>query len=328
LIRYVTGAATVRFGETDVAGRRIAARAIPWEGEAGPPRFRFDPVSRTAVLRSEDGAVSVGPTDSEDWRLALRRPPAGPVLVGPGAPAAELREASRAAVRGALDAGRAVYLLDPEPSDLPDGPAEAFVAMHCGIPDERVLARLRHDAARASSGLLLPIVPGWTDDPAFLEQATAAASEAGARFVAGLLLSGDGESRRRTVAARAIAEPGSEDRFFDRAHHGDWEGESRAALDRLEELARRRGLATRPPRPRGASEPPVNAAASGALEELAERESADEHRANMLRAAVRWLDELGRDLGPVVAEGNFRKVFPLGADIAPEVERALAAARR
>jgi hypothetical protein len=328
LIRYATGAATVRFGETDVAGRRIAARAIPWEGEAGPPRFRFDPISRAVVLRPEEGAVSVGPSDPEEWRRALRRPPAGPVLVGPGAPAEELRDASGAAVRGALDAGRAVYLLDPELSDLPDGPPEAFVAIHCGIPDEALVARLRATADRATAGLLLPIVPGWTGEPAFLEHATAAASGAGAGFVAGLLLSGDGESRRRAVAARAIAEPGSEDRFFDRAHHGDWEGESRVALERLEELARQRGLANRPPRPKGASEPRINAAASGALEELAERESADEHRATMLRAAVRWLDELGRDLGPVVAEGNFRRVFPLGADIAPEVERALVAARR
>ena len=328
MIRYAPGAAAVRFGETEVAGRRIAARAIPWEGEAGAPPFRFDPTAKTVVLRPEEGAVSVGPSDPEDWRRALRRPPAGPVLVGPGIPAAEVRGAWRAAARGALEAGRAVYLLDPEPSDLPDGPAESFVAVYCGLPDAGLIARMRAAAERGSAGLLLPIVPGWTGEPAFLESAVAAAAAAGAEFVAGLLLAGDGDSRRRAVAARAIAEPGSEDRFFDRAHHGDWAGESRSALECLEQWARRRGLATRPPRPRGASEPRVNATASGALEELAERVSAEEHRATMLRAAVRWLDELGRDLGPVVAEGNFRKVFPLGADVAAEVERALAAARR
>jgi hypothetical protein len=318
----------VRFGESEVAGRRIAARAAPFEGEAGPPRFRFDAFARSAVLRPEEGAISVGPSDSETWRLALRRPPAGPVLVGPSLPAEPVREAARAAARGALDAGRAVYLLDPDPADLPEAPDEAFVGIHCGIPDAELLARLRGGSARGVAGLLLPIVPGWTGEPAFVESAVAAAAEAGARFVAGFALSGDGESRRRAVAARAVAEPGSEEKFFDRAHHGDWVGESRAALARLDEAVRRRGLEPLPPRPRGAAEHRANAEASGRLEELAEREASDEHRATLLRAAVRWLDELGRDLGPVVAEGNFRKVFPFGAEIAPEVERALSGAGR
>jgi len=43
----------------------------------------------------------------------------------------------------------------------------------------------------------------------------------------------------------------------------------------------------------------------------------------LLRAAVRWIDERGRDLKPIVAEGNFRKIFPFGAEIAGDVERAL-----
>ena len=328
MIRYSAGSPSVRFGEGEVAGRRIAARAIPFDGEAGPPRFRFDPIAKTAVLRPEEGSVSVGPPDPEAWRRALRRPPAGPVLVGPSLPAAPVREAARAAARGALDAGRAVYLLDPEPSDLAEAPAEAFVGIHCGIPDAELLERLRGGAARGVAGLLLPIVPGWTGEPAFLEAAIDAAAKAGARFVSGFALSGDGDSRRRAVAAYAVAEPGGEDGFFDRAHHGDWAGESRSALERLDEIVRRRGLSPRPPRPRGAGEHRANAAASGRLEELAEREGSNEHRATLLRAAVRWLDELGRDLGPVVAEGNFRKVFPFGAEIAPEVERALSGAGR
>ena len=36
----------------------------------------------------------------------------------------------------------------------------------------------------------------------------------------------------------------------------------------------------------------------------------DEHRVSLLYAAARWIDESGRDLDPVVREGNFRKVFP------------------
>jgi hypothetical protein len=43
----------------------------------------------------------------------------------------------------------------------------------------------------------------------------------------------------------------------------------------------------------------------------------------MLHAAVRWIDESGRDLAPVLAEGNLRKVFPFGEALASEVEAAI-----
>ena len=46
-----------------------------------------------------------------------------------------------------------------------------------------------------------------------------------------------------------------------------------------------------------------------------------EHRAALLHGAARWIDEAGRDLAPVVREGNFGKVFPFGALIA-EAEAA------
>ncbi len=109
-------------------------------------------------------------------------------------------------------------------------------------------------------------------------------------------------------------------------HHGDWLGDSERAHARLKDAARARGLAVRPPRPRGEGEPASNAAASARLEELADTDTGSEHRAALLRAAVRWLDEVARDLSLVVAEGNFRKIFPFGGEIAPDVERALSGA--
>ncbi|HYR46610.1 MAG TPA: hypothetical protein VER78_06355, partial [Thermoanaerobaculia bacterium] len=48
----------------------------------------------------------------------------------------------------------------------------------------------------------------------------------------------------------------------------------------------------------------------------------DEHRASLLHAAARWIDESGRDLAPIVAEGNFRKIFPFVEEVAREAEAA------
>jgi hypothetical protein len=323
LIIFERGDPVVRGGEVEVAGRRIAARAIPYGGEAGPPTYRFDPVGRTIVLRPAEGRVETGPADVELWRRAIARTAAGPVLVGPGSPAEQVRGAARAAAEGACRAGRAVYLLDPETAALPEAPSEPFVALFAGIPDEPMWRKLEAAAVRMPSGLLLAVIPGWTTQDAYLDGALERAARVGAVFIAGIAVEGDGESRRRVVAARGLAEPGSEEAFFDRVHHGDWSGEAARALDRLQEGAARRGLSVRPPRPRGEAEPPGNAAAAARLEELADGDPANEHRAALLRAAVRWLDERGRDLRPVVAEGNFRKIFPFDPEIAPEVERAL-----
>ncbi len=85
-----------------------------------------------------------------------------------------------------------------------------------------------------------------------------------------------------------------------------------------------RGLACLIPRPVGEFEPSANAAAAGRLEERANALfSLDEHRAALLHAAVRWIDESARDLAPIVAEGNFRKIFPFADEIAREAEAAL-----
>jgi hypothetical protein len=323
LIVFESGGPVVRGGEAEVAGRRIAARVFPCVGEVGPPGFRFDPVERTVILRPAAGRIEAGPADAQIWRRAVRGAPAGPVLVGPGCPAELVRGAARAAAQGAGAAGRAVYLLDPKAESLPEALSDAFVALFSGIPAEPLWRSLEAAARRMPAGLCLPLLPGWTCEEEFLERALDRCLAAGGSFVAGITLAEGGESRRRVVAARGLVDPEGEEAFFDRVHHGDWKGDSDRAHAHLREGARARGLACRPPRPRGEAEPAGNAAASARLEELADADAAGEHRAALLRAAVRWLDERGRDLTPVVAEGNFRKIFPFGAEIAPEVERAL-----
>jgi len=323
MIVYEQGNPIVWAGESEIGGRRIAARVVPYEGQIGPSGFRFDPIPPNVLVREAAETVAAGPSDAEPWRAAILRSPAGPVLVGPGGPAEPVRGAFAAAAEGARSAGRAVYLLDPAPESLPNPPDDPFVAIFCGLPEASLWSRIEESASHVRCGLVLPILPGWTAEPDRLRESVDRAVRAGACFVTGLLLPDDGETRRRVVAVRGLVEPGSEEAYFDRVHHGDWSGESVRAADRLDAETRRRGLAVRPPRPSGEGEPAGNAAASARLEELADAEEANEHRAALLRAAVRWLDERSRDLTPVVAEGNFRKIFPFGSDIAPEVERAL-----
>ncbi len=318
----------IRTGEVEIAGRRIAARILPYVGEAGPAPFRFDPVSGSLIRCSPGGRVEAGPAQAEAWRRALNRTPAGPVLVGPVSPAEPLRGAALAAGEGARAAGHAVYLLDPPPSALPDMPGEAYVALFCGLPGEALWRHLEAAARQMPSGLVLPVLPGWTTEDEFLETLFRRAAAAGAGYLTALRVASDGGTRRRAVEARGILEPGSVEAYFDRVHHGDWEGESSRAIARMHEEAARRGLAPRPPRPRADGEPAGNAAAAARLEELADAEGSGEHAAARLRAAVRWIDELGRDLAPIVEEGNFQKVFPFGAEIASEVEKALGALAR
>jgi hypothetical protein len=77
-----------------------------------------------------------------------------------------------------------------------------------------------------------------------------------------------------------------------------------------------------PPRPAG-RQPRANAAAAARLEEAAELAPAGEHRDSLLLAAVRWIDESGRDLGAIAREGNFRRIFPWGGAVADASEAAL-----
>lgn len=319
-----SGAGAVRGGEMEVAARRIAVRAFPYWGEVGPPPFRFDPVERRFFSRRREGTVLVGPHEVEAWRSSLARFQAGPVLVGPSNAVEEIRGAYRAAAEGALASGRAVYLLDPAPAGLPSEPGRACAALFCWIPGWEV-PRAAISAALARgipAGFLLPLLPGWTARHDTVEDAVAQAQGAGARFVAPILPARDGAARRSIVEAHGEVDPASDETFFERVHHGDWTAELPSAQIQLRDACVRGGLASVPPRPVGSSEPAGNAVAAGRLEERAQALT-DEHRACLLQAAARWIVEWGRDLTPVVREGNFRKVFPFGDEVARDAEEAL-----
>ncbi len=322
-------APTVRAGEFELASRRIAARAFPYAGEVGGARFRFDPIERRFHSRSAEGTVLAGPHEPPAWRTALLRGPAGPVLVGPGSVGEEVRGVYQAAAEGARQSGRAVYLLDPEPSGLPEGPGAAFTALFVWFPGleapDQTLAEAR--ARGIAAGWLLPLVAGWTATPEIEDDAARRAALSGASFLAGVPLADDGLARRVALEAAALTTPESVETLFERVHHGAEPDEMRRAQDRLREACAREGLACVPPRPVGTREPAANAAAAARLEEKAEATSGDEHRAALFHAAARWLDESGRDLGPIAREGNLPKVFPFGADLAREVEEALTVGR-
>lgn len=324
MIEYEEAAgALVRCVESDVAGRRVAAQAVPYSGEAGGSASRFDLLERRLVTRRPSGRVAVGPFDPDAWVRAFTRCPPGPVLVGPGSPVEEVRGSGKAAAEGAARSGRGVYLSDPEPAGLPSAAPGAFVALCIWVPgDEQWETRLAPPlAAGIPTGTVLPLLPGWTDEPEFLDEWFTRSISAGAQFAAALAASGGGDERRLLVEARARLDPGAADRFFERIHHCDWAAAVREGMARFRAEAARRGLSAIPPRPIGSGEPPGNSAAAARLEERAVELEDDEHRSSLLHAAARWIDESGRDLTPVVREGNFGKVFPFGA-LAREAEAA------
>jgi hypothetical protein len=316
----------VRTGAVDVAGRRIAVRAVPYSGRVGAERFGFDPIDRTIFRRRSEGAVAVGPVRAEPWRAALARLPAGPALVGPGDESGEpVWGACAAAVEGARASGRAVYLLDPPSEVGPEGNPAEVVALFTWSPSRPVPGqRIRELSERGvPGGCLLPLLPGWTSDRAAIAAFVEEARRAGARFVAPVLPDRSGVSRRAIVEARAETAPDAAEQIFGRIHHSDWDLELSEALVRLAAACSAEGLENIPPRPVGRGEPARNAAASARLEELARASDTDEHRLALLHAAVRWIDESARDLAAVAREGNLRRVFPFGAELAAEAERAL-----
>jgi len=315
----------VRSGEFDVASRRVAARAFPYAGEVGASRFRFDPVERRFLHRAAEGTIQAGPHQPDAWRTALLRGPSGPVLVGPCSAGEEVQGAYLAAAEGARSSGRAVYLLDPEPSGLPEDPGAVYTALFVRFPGLET-SNDSFEAALARgipSGWIFPFVPGWTARPDTLEDLVTSAAGAGARFLAPLPLADDGQSRRLAVEAASAAVPGRSEGLFERVHHGASAQELRDAREFLRAACAREGLDLLPPRPVGLHEAAANASAAARLEEKAQESSENEHRAALLHAAARWIDEWGRDLAPIAREGNLPKVFPFGADLAREVEEAL-----
>jgi len=315
----------VRAGEFDLGGRRVAARALPYGTTIGVERWSFDPIERLFLLRATGGSILVGPHDPDAWRKALARGPAGNVAVSGCDPSEEIRGSYRAAAEGAAKAGRGVFLLDPSPSALPDEPSPAYVTLFVALPGRAPSEGLGESLRRGfCAGLIVPLVPGWTCDAAALKELSHLAEESGARFVAALPAAQDGPARRAAIEVREELSPEPPEDFFERVHHGNWRAETEEARLRLREVCASGGLPCEIPRPVGLLEPPANAAAAKRLEEKADEIFAlDEHRASLFHAAARWIDESGRDLAPIVAEGNFRKIFPFVEEIACEAEAAL-----
>jgi hypothetical protein len=287
--------------------------------------FGFDPVERVIFRRRPDATIGAGPVDPRAWETALSRFAAGPVLVGPAEPAGEPVWGAFAAARdGARLAGRPIYMLDP-PQALPAEADPDIVVLVTWSPAEPMPFDRIAQAARSglAAGYVFPLLPGWTSDRAAVAALVGESRAAGASFIAPVLPDRGGVSRRTILEARAETAPSDAERIFGRVHHGDWEVELTQALSWAVEAAAQAGIPAIPPRPRGRGEPAANAAAAARLEELAHVASADEHRAAMVRAAVRWIDGSGRDLAAVAREGNFGRVFPFGSELAGEAERAL-----
>jgi hypothetical protein len=320
------GGPAVRFAEQQLSGRRIAVRAQPYVGDVGATRFLFDPIEKTFSSRALTGTVTVGPFDPEAWRSPLATHPAGAVLIGPSDPEERIRGAYRAAVEGAASAGRGAYLWDPEPDLLTEDLPRTFVAVFVLLPSPgTATARLSAASRRGIlAGGVLPLIPGWTDSVTSIDTIVADAAAAGAAFVAPLSPALDGPARRLMVEARADVEPAAADAFFERIHHETLCDES---AFRLSDACRRAGILDMPVRARGVSEPLANSAAAAHLEERAFAEKNDEHRTARLLAAARWVDELGRDLGVIVREGNLGKIFPFGPELARETEIGSSAAK-
>ncbi|HTY41079.1 MAG TPA: hypothetical protein VMH79_04325 [Thermoanaerobaculia bacterium] len=324
IVFEAASAPAARSSEALAAGRRVAGRLLPY-GPDGDGRFpRFDPLDRRFTRRRHDAVVAAGPADAEAWAEAIARLPSGPLLVGPGSSPEDVWGAYRAAATAALAAGRAVYLLDPEPEGIPADAGRAAVALCTWRPGRAFEFPSAAAARRAgvAAAAVFPAVPGWTGEADALEAIAAAAVGAGAASLTAVVPETDGESRRALVEVRTDAEPEAGEAFFETVHHGAWGDRMPRLLARAREAATGQGLLTLPPRPVGRGERAGNAAASARLEELADARESEEHKAALAHAAVRWIDDAGRDLAAVAREGNFRKVFPFEAELAETAEAA------
>ncbi len=328
MIAYEPGATpVVRGAESVLSGRRIAGRLLPYGSEtgAGP---RLDPVDRRFVLGASEPVVRVGPHREGPWTEALARIPAGPVLVGPPAPGEPVWGAYAAAAGAAMRAGRPVFLLDP-PEAIPGagGRPVALCSWRPGRPGAAFPGLATARKAGLAATAIFPLLPGWTAEDDALDGLAAAAAAGGAVAFCGMVPVADGDGRRAIVAARAGVDPENADRFFEVIHHGDWPDRVASRLEAARAAAQRHGLASLPPRPAGCGQPAGNVEAAARLEELAELGDPGEHRAALLYAAVRWIDESARDLAAVARERNFPRIFPFEGEIRQAAEAALLAAR-
>jgi hypothetical protein len=302
------GRALVRRGEFNpVPGVRARTRAVAYPG--------FEPAGADpwsgAYRRGGGGQiVSPGPGSVREWTEALRGACAGEVLVGPIPRAEPVYGAGEAAVAAARSSGRGVVAVDGLAAlRSAESGADVVAAEIWRTGSEaRLWHTLREASGRFVVGVGLPVLPGWTDDPAFLQNLLRSAREAGCAFVAPIEVAGDGASRAAIHEDFSTRAPERADAFFDLVHHGVWAERVAAARQTIAREIGRAGLRVRSPLPRGRGSHRANVAAREALERRADSEP--EPLASRMRRAARIVEDLGRDLADLSREGNARLVFP------------------
>jgi hypothetical protein len=321
MIVYRAGeSATVRRGEFEpLPGLRGRFRAVPYPGFE---REGADPWSRTYRARRADQEPTPGSRRPEVWRDALAAIKVGPLLVGPAPAADAIYGVVPAVVAAARRLGLGTILLDASEGARAIAPGEDLVIVHpWRAGDESDLgSRCSATAAIGVTGVALPVIPGWTDEPDCLAKLFSDLRASGATFVVPFTLDLAGPGRAALLEdSEAMGPAGSE--LFDRLFHGGFDERVIAARARVVEAARASGLAIGVPMPRGAGEHASNLSARQALERAA-AESADPS-ASELRRAARRIEEYRGDLGALFREGNGRLVVEPGSPAWPLVVLAL-----
>jgi hypothetical protein len=305
-----TRTAVVRRGEfTPLPGVHARVRAIPCPGwelpGADPWRGGYRRAGRFATGRA-------GPSDPEPWIESLRSSPAGIILVGPSPEVDREPSAARAAIAALRVLGRGAVLIDvPFSGEFPEAGSDLVFVHVWRFGEEAALwGRLRTLAPHFRAGVALPVIPGWTGEGDFLAAFLSRARDEGARFAVPLDIADSGVSRAAIHADFATAFPGGADSYFDLLHHGDWDALLAPARAQFPSMAQRLGLSPRVPRPVGRADFALN---SRLIEELESRaETSGEALAARLRGAARRVEDFGRDLSGLVAEGNLRLLFSAG----------------
>ena len=301
MIEYVE-ARTLPSARSNRTSRDGASRPTRADGGGAAGR-RSASTSRGRLVARRAAAVSVAPATGP-W-AGSSHVSGGAVLSGPGSAA---RSGALGPPRGRRGPSRAsVYLLDPDPPQFRESSGALFTAVHPGRrtrPDGDELATgLPGTRRRIPAGVLLRSSRAGPTTPGLVTLVDGVAT-AEAGFAAAVPAKTAAARERRLLVEASIAVRSTSRTLFEKVHHSDWTSALRDGLRRFRAEAARRGLPAIPPRPVGAGEPAGNSWAAARLEERAVTQENDEHRAALLHAAARWIDESGRDLAPVVREGT------------------------
>ena len=285
--------------------------------------LRFDPLERRFLFPRDEPSARAGPvsrrTAGARPSRAFRRDPSS---VGPADAGAEsVWGAGRAAAEAAIESGRAVYLLDPDPEAVPPAAGDAAVILCSWRPGapERAFPALERFRRRGA-----PLRRPVSSDSGLDRRGR---SDRGSRGGGGpgrsrLADGARARGRRRGAAGhrrgrvRATSPTGA-DRFFEVIHHGDWPERLAGRVAAARKAASEQG----PPAPAAAARRPGSSPGATGRPRRGSRSGPSwriraSTAARSCYAAIRWIDESPRDLSAVAREGNFRKVFPFDGEVA------------